>query len=425
MRTFETLESAVRTYSRSFPTVFTKARGARLTNEEGREYIDFFAGAGALNYGHNNPALKRRVIEYLESDGVLHSLDMATGAKGEFLERFNEVILRPRGLEYRIQFAGPTGTNAVEAALKLARKVTGRRNVVYFTNAYHGMTLGSLAVTGNASKRAGAGVPLTNTQAMPFDGFLGPELDTLDYFEAYLEGSSSGLDLPAAVILETIQAEGGVNVASPQWLLRLVDLARRHGILLIADDIQVGCGRTGPFFSFEALGLKPDLVTLSKSISGLGLPMALVLIRPDLDVWTPGEHNGTFRGNNLAFVAGAEALRYWETDALTRDVLAKGALVQERLGKIAAEYPEAVQGVRGKGLIQGLVFREGEAATQVARGAYERGLIIETAGPRDQVLKVLPPLLIETADLEAGLDMIADSADAVLAGSPAATEVVV
>jgi diaminobutyrate-2-oxoglutarate transaminase len=424
MRTFETLESAVRTYSRSFPTVFATARGARLTNEEGREYIDFFAGAGALNYGHNNPVLKRRILEYLEGDGVLHSLDMATTAKREFLERFNDVILLPRGMaDYKVQFAGPTGTNAVESALKLARKVTGRTNVVYFTNAYHGMTLGSLAVTGNATKRAGAGVPLNNTQVMPFDGFLGPEIDTLDYLEACLEGSSSGLDKPAAVILETIQAEGGVNVARPEWLRRLRALTRRHQVLLIADDIQVGCGRTGPFFSFETVDLQPDLVTLSKSISGLGLPMAIVLIRPDLDIWKPGEHNGTFRGNNLAFIAGAEALRYWEDDALTRDVLAKGALVEQRLGKIAAEYPEAIEGVRGKGLIQGLVFRDGEVAERVARGAYQRGLVIETAGPRDQVLKVLPPLLIETADLEAGLGMIEESAAAVLSHAGGRTEV--
>lgn len=416
MRTFETLESTVRTYSRSFPTVFTTARGARMTNEEGREYIDFFAGAGALNYGHNNPVLKRRILEYLEADGILHSLDMATAAKREFLERFNDVILLPRGMaDYKVQCAGPTGTNAVEATLKLARKVTGRTNVVYFTNAYHGMTLGSLAVTGNSSKRAGAGVPLNNTQVMPFDGFLGPEVDTLDYLEECLEGSSSGLDKPAAVILETIQAEGGVNVARPEWLLRLRELTRRHKVLLIADDIQVGCGRTGPFFSFETIDLQPDLVTLSKSISGLGLPMAIVLIRPDLDIWKPGEHNGTFRGNNLAFIAGAEALRYWEDDALTRDVLAKGALVEERLGRIAAEYPEAIQGVRGKGLIQGLVFRDGEVANRVARGAYQRGLVIETAGPRDQVLKILPPLVIEKEDLEAGLGMIEESAAEVLA----------
>jgi diaminobutyrate-2-oxoglutarate transaminase len=417
MRTFETLESEVRSYSRSFPTLFTRARGARLNDQTGRDYIDFFAGAGALNYGHNNPALKRRVIEYLESDGVLHSLDMATAAKEEFLERFHSTILRPRGLDYRIQFPGPTGTNAVEAALKLARKVTGRQNVVYFTDGYHGMTLGALAVTGNASKRAGAGVPLGHTVPMPYDGYLGPGVDTLDYFEALLGDPSSGLDLPAAVIVEPIQAEGGVNVARAEWLARLGELARRHGILLIADEIQVGCGRTGPFFCFESAGLKPDLVVLSKSISGLGLPMALVLIRPDLDVWKPGEHNGTFRGNNLAFVAGAAALAYWEDDGLTREVQAKGERVRERLGRIAAAHPESAVEVRGRGLIQGLAFRSGEDAVKVARGAFERGLIIETAGPRDQVLKVLPPLLIERADLDAGLDIIEESAAAALAGT--------
>jgi diaminobutyrate-2-oxoglutarate transaminase len=279
------------------------------------------------------------------------------------------------------------------------------------------MTLGALAVTGNASKRAGAGVPLGNTVPMPYDGYLGAGVDTLDYFEALLGDPSSGLDLPAAVIVEPIQAEGGVNVARAEWLTRLAALAQRHGILLIADEIQVGCGRTGPFFCFESAGLRPDLVVLSKSISGLGLPMALVLIRPDLDIWKPGEHNGTFRGNNLAFVAGAAALAYWEDDSLTRDVQAKGERVCERLGRIAAVHPETAVEVRGRGLIQGLAFRSGEDATKVARAAFERGLIIETAGPRDQVLKVLPPLLIEPADLDAGLDIVEESAAAVLAGA--------
>ncbi|MCB1056849.1 MAG: diaminobutyrate--2-oxoglutarate transaminase, partial [Acidobacteria bacterium] len=251
MRVFERLESEVRGYCRNFPTVFTRSQGAHLFDESGDRYIDFFAGAGVLNYGHNHPRLKRQLIEYLSEDGVLHSLDMATTAKRRFLERFDDVIIKPRKLDYKVQFPGPTGTNAVEAALKLARKVTGRHNVISFTNGFHGMTLGSLSVTGNGAKRAGAGVPLGHATAMPFDGYFGADTDTIEQLRAYLEDASSGLDHPAAIIVETVQAEGGVNVASFEWLERLAALAREHGVLLIVDDIQVGCGRTGPFFSFE------------------------------------------------------------------------------------------------------------------------------------------------------------------------------
>lgn len=402
MSLFDTLESNVRSYCRAFPTVFCKGAGYRLFDEGGREYLDFFSGAGALNYGHNNPLFKQRLIEYLMADGVSHSLDMATVAKRDFLDRFQRIILGPRGLDYKVQFVGPTGTNAVEAALKLARKVTRRTPVLYFTDAYHGMTLGSLSVTGNASKRAGAGVPLHFTTPMPFDGYLGPDVDTMDYLEAFLEDPSSGLDRPAAVIVETVQAEGGLNVASSEWLRRLAALLRRHGILLIVDDIQVGCGRTGTFFSFEQAGIEPDIVTLSKSISGYGLPMALVLLKRELDVWAPGEHNGTFRGNNLAFVAGAEALSYWEDDTFSREIQRKADGLRARLQQIADRYPEAEGSVRGRGLIQGIAFRPEGLANEVAVKAFGRGMVIETAGPRDNVLKLLPPSSSTTRDWRRG-----------------------
>jgi diaminobutyrate-2-oxoglutarate transaminase len=264
MQIFERLESNVRGYCRAFPVVFRHARGARLVDEQGREYVDFFAGAGALNYGHNHPDLKRALLAYLAEDGVVHSLDMATTAKRALLERLQEVIFEPRRLDYKVQFPGPTGTNAVEAAIKLARKVTGRKTVVCFTNGFHGMTLGALALTGNAGKRAGAGVPLNYTTVMPFEGYAGTNIDPLLYFEALLADRSSGVEVPAAVIIETVQAEGGVNVASDAFLKRLRALTQRHGILLIVDDIQVGCGRTGPVISFESAGIKPDIVCLTK-----------------------------------------------------------------------------------------------------------------------------------------------------------------
>jgi len=235
MNVFAFLESDVRTYSRKFPAVFTTASGCWLRDEQGKHFLDFFSGAGALNYGHNNPHLKQRLIEYIAADGVTHSLDMATTAKREFIERFNALILEPRNLRYKVQFTGPTGTNAVEAALKLARKFTGRQTVVHFMNSFHGMSMGSLAVSGSVSKRATAGISLHSTLPMFFDGDLGPGTDTIEYFSAFLDNSENGVGVPAAVIVETVQAEGGVKVASSQWLRRLEEVTRRHGILLIVD----------------------------------------------------------------------------------------------------------------------------------------------------------------------------------------------
>jgi len=417
--TFTQLESEVRSYCRNFPVVFSKAEGSWLTDEDGKRYLDFFAGAGVMNYGHNNPRLKDALIDYLKGDGIVHSLDMYTVAKRQFLERFNETILKPRELEYRVQFPGPTGTNAVESAVKLARKVTGRNSVIAFTNAFHGMTLGSLALSGNQFKRAGAGVPLSHATPMPFAGYLGKEGDTLAYLEAVLDDAGSGVDKPAAIVLETVQAEGGVNVASDEWLQRLEKIVRARDIVLIVDDIQVGCGRTGPFFSFETAGIKPDMVTLSKSLSGYGLPLAVVLIRPDLDQWDPGEHNGTFRGHNPAFVTGATALDFWRDDTLQKETLRKAELVRRHLDKIAEAHEEITE-VRGRGLIQGLVFNVEDTANKISAAAFERSLIVETAGAGDEVLKLLPPLTTSDADLEKGLGIIAESVSEVLAKRSAA-----
>jgi diaminobutyrate-2-oxoglutarate transaminase len=415
MQTFERLESNVRSYVRSFPTVFARAKGAELWDREGARYVDFFAGAGALNYGHNPAALKGPLIDYLAEDGIVHALDMASVAKERFLEAFEQLVLRPRGLEYKVQFTGPTGTNAVEAALKLARKVTKRTEIVAFTNAFHGMTLGSLSVTGNRAKRGGAGTPLPHVSTMPFDGYLGPNVDTLTLFEKQLEDRSSGLDRPAAVIVETVQGEGGVNVARAAWLKRLETICRAHGVLLIVDDIQVGCGRTGRFFSFEEAGVVPDIVTLSKSLSGFGQPMAVVLMRPEHDVWAPGEHNGTFRGFNPAFVTATASLEtFWADDRLAKDVVEKGALVRRRLERMARAMGLGEDAVRGRGLIQGLVCGAG-VAEAVSREAFGRGLLIETAGAEDQVLKVLPPLTIPHDVLVRGLDVLEASLAVVLA----------
>lgn len=410
MEIFDRLESNVRGYCRSFPTIFQRATNAILVNEDGEEFIDFFAGAGALNYGHNHPKLKAALIEYLSHNGVLHALDMSTTAKRNFLATFEEVILGPRDMDYRVMFPGPTGTNAVEAALKLARKVTGRHNIVSFTNGFHGMTLGSLALTGNSGKRSGAGVPLNNVTHMPFCHYLGAEVDTISSLERFLEDSSSGVDLPAAFILETVQAEGGVNVGTRLWLEALAELAQRFEILLIIDDIQVGCGRTGPFFSFEPFNIQPDIICLSKSISGFGLPMALTLVKPEYDAFSPGEHNGTFRGNNAAFVTATCALNeFWRNHSLTKKVNENARTIHESLRNLASTYGGEA---RGRGLIQGVEFPNPEFATAISQEAFKRGLIIETAGPNGEVLKTLPPLTISSEHLNRGLNIIEESAEA-------------
>ncbi|ASF06891.1 diaminobutyrate--2-oxoglutarate transaminase [Nocardia brasiliensis NBRC 14402] len=412
---FESLESNVRGYCRAWPAVFSKAKGSWLRDEDGKDYLDFFAGAGALNYGHNNDVLKQPLLDYIASDGITHGLDMSTSAKRSLLETLRDTVFAPRGLDYKVQFPGPTGANAVEAALKLARKVTGRETIVSFTNAFHGMTLGALSVTGNAAKRAGAGVPLVHAAHMPYDGYFDGTTADFQWMEKVLDDTSSGFDRPAAVIVETVQGEGGVNVARAEWLRHLAGLCEARDILLIVDDVQMGCGRTGPFFSFELAGITPDIVTLSKSIGGYGLPMALVLFKSELDQWSPGEHNGTFRGNNPAFVTADVALRhYWSDDTLQNATLAKG----ERIASTLTELAGNVSGVstRGRGLVHGVVFEDPSQASKVCQIAFERGLLVETSGSTDEVVKLLPALTITDQELDHGLSILTGAVDTVCNG---------
>ncbi|HEY2062612.1 diaminobutyrate--2-oxoglutarate transaminase [Amycolatopsis sp. NBC_01480] len=415
MSIFEELESEVRSYSRGWPVVFDRAQGSWLYDEDGKPYLDFFAGAGALNYGHNNPKLKAALIDYIQRDGVTHALDMFTVAKRDFLETFKEKILGPRALDYKVVFPGPGGANAVEAALKLARKVTGKESVINFTNAFHGMTLGALSVTGNSMKRGGAGVPLVHATPMPYDRYFDGAMPDFMYFEKLLEDSGSGLNEPAAVIVEGVQGEGGINAARLDWLRGLSELCERHGILLILDDVQMGCGRTGAFFSFEDAGIKPDMVCLSKSISGYGIPMALTLIKPELDVWEPGEHNGTFRGISPAFVTATESLRtYWSDDELEKSTKAKGERIAAAFKDIVEAYPEADLFAKGRGLARGIEFADGDLAGAVCKAAFERGLLMETSGPNGEVMKLLPPLTLTDDELTQGLSIIDESIATVL-----------
>lgn len=398
-------ESAVRSYCRSFPHVLSSASGTLLRDTAGRTYIDFLAGAGSLNYGHNDPDMKAALLAYIMGDGIAHGLDLHTEAKRDFLRAFGEVILEPRGLDHLVQFTGPTGTNAVEAALKLARRVTGRSNVIAFTNAFHGVTAGALAATANTHHRMGPVQGLNGVTRMPYDGYHGDGVDTAELLARTLADPSSGVDAPAAILLETVQGEGGLNVASTPWLRRVASIAAEHGALLIVDDCQAGCGRTGTFFSFEGTGVVPDLVVLAKSLSGLGLPLSVLLIRPHLDRWLPGEHNGTFRGNAHAFVTAEVAIRkFWTDGWLSLDIARRSALVGARLGELAAMVPGARR--KGRGMMQGLDVRDEGLSEAVRATCIEHGLLIEASGPRDEVIKVMAPLTTDDALLERALAIL-------------------
>ncbi|MEP3114477.1 aspartate aminotransferase family protein [Nisaea sp.] len=401
---FEAAESQVRSYCRSFPATFTKAVGHELITEDGRKVTDLLMGCGALNYGHNNPIMKNAVLDYLRDDGVVQAMDLHTGAKDEFLRRFKRIILDRTGLRHRVMFTGPTGTNAVEAALKLARKVTGRSTVIAFTGGFHGMTLGALSATSNRNSRAASAHLLSNVVRVPYDGYLPG--DGLDFLERSLDDPSSGIDAPACILVETIQGEGGLRAATCAWLRRLRAIADRCGALLIVDDIQAGCGRTGTFFSFESFDVRPDLICLSKSISGIGLPMALLLIEPEFDIWNVGEHNGTFRGNNLAFVAASASLQYWEDDRFRNEVSDKIEILDTRLRAMAERCPDHIEELRGRGFMRGLVLRGVGTADAVSRDLFARNVMAETCGAGGQVLKLLPALTTPIDALNAALDTI-------------------
>ena len=407
---FEECESEVRSYCRKFPALFSKAKNAMLIDKEGREYIDFFAGAGAINFGHNNPYIKKAMLDYLADDNIIHALDMYTDAKEKFIIGLRDKILKPRGLDYKVMCCGSTGTNAVEAALKLCRKVKKRNNVFAFSGEFHGMTLGSLAMTGDRTSRRGAGVSMGDVTFMPyFDMFDDPML-SLDYFERVLKDDHSGIDKPAAVFLETVQAEGGINVAPVEWLKRLRKICDENDLLLVVDDIQVGVGRTGTFFSFERADIVPDMVILSKSISGFGLPMSLLLMKPEYDIFKPAEHNGTFRGNQLAFVGSKAGIEYFCENALGDIAKEKGKIIADYLNDQILPIDDRLA-IRGIGMIAGIDFSkiDPKLALETCHRCFDKGLVIELAGRDDCVLKILPPLTISTDDLEKGLNIVKEA----------------
>ncbi|MGI3211177.1 diaminobutyrate--2-oxoglutarate transaminase [Roseovarius tibetensis] len=402
-------ESEARSYCRSFPVSFVKAQGSELTDSEGKTYIDFLAGCSTLNYGHNDPDMKQALIEHITEDGIAHGLDMHSGAKAAFLRAFEDIILTPRNMDYKVMMTGPTGTNAVEAAMKLARKVTGRKNIVAFTNGFHGMTMGALSCTGNSGKRQGAGSgPLCGTTHMPYEHAFGPDMDSLRIIREMLGNSSSGMDAPAAFIIEPVQGEGGLNAASTEFMQGVAKLAKEHGAMLIVDDIQAGCGRTGTFFSFEEMGIEPDFIPMAKSFSGMGLPFAALLIKPEHDIWKPAEHNGTFRGNTHAFVTARVALeKFWTNDTFQKSIHAKAEVLEVALKRIVELVPGAR--LKGRGMMRGVDVGSGDLAEKICARAFEKGLIIETSGADDEVVKVLAPLTTPDEMFQKGLDILVDA----------------
>ena len=405
---FEKYESNVRSYCRKWPIVMKKAKGSIYTDIEGHEYIDFFDGAGALNYGHNPDYIKEKIIKYLMDDGITHSLDMYALAKREFIECLEEKILKPRTLNYKIMFPGPTGTNAVEAALKLARKVTGRNEIWALMGAFHGMTMGSLSLTTERYARKGAGVPLNYVTHIPTDDYI-PGFNAIEYMKKILADDHSGVEKPAAIIVETVQAEGGINILSNEFLKNLRNLCDENEILLIVDDVQTGCSRTGTFFSFERADIVPDIVCMSKSIGGYGLPFAIVLVKPEYDKFGPGEHNGTFRGSQLSMVAAKAGIEFNINEKVNEQVKKKEKLVRDYLEKEIKPLLSSKESFRGIGLIWGIEFENGKISRAILDKCFEKGLIIELAGRDDAVLKILPSLVIEDEILLKGLNIIKES----------------
>ncbi|AXX87397.1 4-aminobutyrate aminotransferase [Malaciobacter marinus] len=406
---FETYESEIRAYCRAVPTVFKSSSNATMIDEDDKEFIDFFGGAGVLNFGHNNPKMKEELIEFIQRDGVAHSLDMFTDVKRDFIKTFVDTVLKPRGWEDRkLQFTGPTGTNAVEAALKLARKITGRTEVVAFNRGFHGMTLAALACTANNAFRSSSGVPLNHVIRDTFN-----DMDALENLRQKMFDLASGMLPPAAFIVEPVQAEGGVRIATKEWLQGVQQLAKDTGALFILDSIQCGCGRCGSYFSFDDLDVDPDIIILAKGLGGFGTPIAMLVNKPEVDkAWSPGQHTGTFRGQGFSFVAGKIGLEYFKNEQFNEETKRKGDIVRKVLDKLNSKYEKVVD-VRQKGLMLAIEFDSAATVKEITAKTYENGLIIGACST-GEIIKFIPPLTITDEELNKGLERFTASVEAIL-----------
>ncbi|MBN7808665.1 diaminobutyrate--2-oxoglutarate transaminase [Agrobacterium rosae] len=423
-------ESNARSYPRRFPLALKSASGCMVTDVEGRTYIDCLAGAGTLALGHNHPEVISSLQEVLTSGLPLHTLDLVTPVKDKFVSDIYETL--PAGLreQAKIQFCSPSGSDAVEAAIKLAKTATGRTDIVAFRGAYHGMSQGSLSLMGSLGPKVDVGQLMPGTHFLPYPyayrcpfGRGGAETATLaaDYFESAMRDPEGGVNLPAAVILEAVQGEGGVIPAPVEWLRRVRAVTRELGIPLILDEVQSGIGRTGTFYAFQKADIVPDIIILSKAIGG-GLPMAVMIYREGLDLWKPGAHAGTFRGNQLAMAAGSKTLEIIKRDGLVERAAIAGRRLRANLERIRMQTPY-IGDVRGEGLMLGVEMIDptrkpdsagqpphgGDMARAVQSEAFRAGLILETGGRHGSVLRFLPPLTISDAEIDQVSNILSDT----------------
>ncbi|MFZ6045351.1 diaminobutyrate--2-oxoglutarate transaminase [Pseudomonas sp. CR3202] len=407
-------ESNVRSYPRKLPLAIAKAHGVWVTDVEGRTYLDCLAGAGTLALGHNHEAVMASLDSFLASGLPMHTLDLTTPVKDAFSERLLS-LLPGQGRDYCLQFCGPSGADAVEAALKLAKTHTGRNTIISFSGAYHGMTHGALALTGNTAPKDAIATLMPGVQFLPYPheyrcplglgGEAGVEALT-HYFTQFIEDVESGVSLPAAVILEAVQGEGGVNCAPVSWLRRIREVTRERGILLILDEVQAGFARTGRMFAFEHAGIEPDIIVMSKAVGG-GLPLAVLGIRREFDAWAPGGHAGTFRGNQMAMATGLATLEVLQRQDLAAQAERRGLWLKEQLESLQQRYPALGQ-VRGRGLMLGIEIVDERRASDrlgsfpmdptlavaIQQHCFRQGLLLERGGRQGNVIRLLPPLII-------------------------------
>ena len=417
-------ESNARVYGRHFPIAVQDAAGSFLRDVDGNVFIDFLTGAGVLSLGHCHPELVAAATAQM---GVFtHGLDMPTPAKDAFTEA--QLSMLPAGMRDRmkIQFCGPTGANAVDAALKLCKTATGRGGVVSFQGGFHGSSHAAMAVTGNVGQKRPVANGVPGVSFFPFSSCsrcplaLDPatcQTNCVTFLERALRDPNGGLELPAAVIMEMVQGEGGVIPARKQFVHRVRQLTRELNIPLIVDEVQTGCGRTGTWFAFESYDIEPDVIVASKALSGMGLPVAIVLYAEELDTWAPGAHTGTFRGNQLAFAAGTKTIEIIRRDDVLGNVTARGRQIDRRLTAELAAHP-AVMEIRGKGLMWGIELGspgDGRTVTELAENVQARalrsGLIVELGGRDDCVVRMLPPLNVTAEVVDIALTILLDAID--------------
>jgi diaminobutyrate-2-oxoglutarate transaminase len=420
-------ESEVRSYPRRLPIAIKSSRGAIVEDTKGQIYLDCLAGAGALPLGYNHSEINQVLINQINAGVPYQTLDITTPSKDAFVKAVMKFLPENFAKTARIQFCGPSGADAVEASIKLAKLYTQRNTMISFHGAYHGMTNGSLSLTGNLSSKSRRTGLMSDVHFMPFPynfrckfGLGGDEgaAQSIRYIESVLCDDESGITKPAAIIVEPIQGEGGVLPAPKKWLQELRRITTEHGILLIFDEIQCGIGRSGDHFAFEESGIEPDILILSKAIGG-GMPMSLILFNEKFDCWNAGEHTGTFRGNQLAMASGAKTLEIIQRDNLANNAFLRGEQLREGLRGIQANFPHIGE-VRGRGLMNGIeivkpgvlnALGQAEADPQLAikiqRAALELGLIIEKGGRRGSILRFLPPLIISETQINFVIETLA------------------